>query len=175
MSVYESQIFYLSGSFCDGKWHGHSLLSMTHLIEWLSISLYISDLILDWIRKYHTWGWIIKSFQEESFSRWVFFRMNFMLNWIFFYISIFLYPRNSYHNQIIFPGGSSDFDVRLIAKKYVEKGSTLVLRCDNNVQNSILYKVSRKNLPFPSILKYMWPLGFIWPTITAGQLLFSYN
>lgn len=39
-------------------------------------------------------------------------------------------------------GGQSDFDVRLVAKKYVEKGSTLLLRCDNNVQREILYKVS---------------------------------
>lgn len=39
-------------------------------------------------------------------------------------------------------GAQSDFEIRLDAKKYVERGSTLLLRCENNVQPQILSKVS---------------------------------
>lgn len=39
-------------------------------------------------------------------------------------------------------GGQSDFTVHLKAEKYVERGKSLKLHCNNNVKPDILYKVS---------------------------------
>lgn len=41
--------------------------------------------------------------------------------------------------------GQSNFEVQLIARKYVEQGATVTLECEHNVDPSILYKVSIKN------------------------------
>lgn len=49
---------------------------------------------------------------------------------------------NNFSDSLLMTGGEAEFNVRLVAKKYVEKGSTLLLRCDNDVQKEILYKVS---------------------------------
>ena len=39
-------------------------------------------------------------------------------------------------------GGQSDFNVELLLKKYVEKGSSVTLFCEHNVAEKDLYKVS---------------------------------
>ncbi|XP_055699185.1 uncharacterized protein LOC129799383 [Phlebotomus papatasi] len=38
--------------------------------------------------------------------------------------------------------GQSEFEVQLVVRKYVEKGSSVTLRCDHNVKPEILYKVT---------------------------------
>lgn len=35
-------------------------------------------------------------------------------------------------------------EVRLVVRKYVEKGSSVTLQCEHNVAPKILYKVSKK-------------------------------
>lgn len=46
-----------------------------------------------------------------------------------------------YNVLFVILGGQSDFDVRLVVQNYVEKGASLQLLCENNVQREILYKV----------------------------------
>ncbi|CAD7084608.1 unnamed protein product [Hermetia illucens] len=41
-----------------------------------------------------------------------------------------------------FEDGQSDVEVRLIVRKYVEKGSSVTIHCEHNVKNEVLYKVS---------------------------------
>lgn len=42
----------------------------------------------------------------------------------------------------LFLDGQSDVEAHLVVRKYVEKGSSVTLHCEHNVQPKILYKVS---------------------------------
>lgn len=42
----------------------------------------------------------------------------------------------------LFLDGQSEVEVRLVVRKYVDKGSSVTLHCEHNVPSKILYKVS---------------------------------
>lgn len=42
----------------------------------------------------------------------------------------------------LFIDGQSEVEVRLVVRKYVDKGSSVTLHCEHNVPSKILYKVS---------------------------------
>lgn len=52
----------------------------------------------------------------------------------------FMFETNWFSSS--FPDGQSDVEVDLIAKKYVERGSSVILFCKHNVEPEKLYKVT---------------------------------
>lgn len=45
-------------------------------------------------------------------------------------------------SNLLFADGQSEVEVRLVVRKYVDRGSSVTLHCEHNVPLKILYKVS---------------------------------
>lgn len=66
--------------------------------------------------------------------------------------SLFSFSRLSF-----FLDGYSDIEARLVVRKYIEKGSSVTLYCEHNVDPKILYKVSIPTMV--SLQMYSFPTG----------------